>query len=336
MPELSILAGAEVKQLQTLDAELAAAPLGAAVEPLRAALRACLGTLQHGDAAQWQAALDALPELRPGDVELDAARVRCGRPGEIDADTRAGMERALQQLHPWRKGPFELFGVHIDSEWRSDWKWQRISQHISPLSQRLVLDVGCGNGYYAWRMLGAGARHVLGVDPTLLCLAQFRALQHYMADPRALLLPMRGEDLPARLARFDTVFSMGVLYHRRSPFEHLGELFGALRPGGELVLETLVIAGDCRSVLLPQDRYARMRNVWFLPSPDALLLWLARAGFIDARLADLSATTVDEQRSTPWMRFESLVDFLDPANPTRTVEGHPAPLRGLFVARRPG
>jgi tRNA (mo5U34)-methyltransferase len=325
-----------MKQLATLDAALAAAPLDAAVEPLREALRDCLATLQHGDAAQWQAALDALPDVRPGEVRLDSARVSCGRAEEIDSDTRGRMLDALQQLHPWRKGPFELFGIHIDSEWRSDWKWERISRHVSPLAQRRVLDVGCGNGYYAWRMLGAGARHVLGVDPTLRFLAQFWALQRYIADPRVLLLPMRGEDLPARLGCFDTVFSMGVLYHRRSPFDHLAELLGTLRPGGELVLETLVIPGESSSVLVPQDRYARMRNVWFLPSPEALLLWLGRAGFADARLADLSATSVDEQRSTPWMRFESLADFLDPADATRTIEGYPAPLRALLIARRPG
>lgn len=135
---------------------------------------------------------------------------------------------------------------------------------------------------------------------------------------------------------FDTVFSMGVIYHRRAPLEHLAELLDALRPGGELVLETLVIPGDAGQILMPEERYAKMRNVWFIPSADAMLRWLRHAGFRAARLIDESATGIDEQRATPWMRFESLTDFLDPQQPARTVEGYPAPRRALFIANRPG
>ena len=56
---------------------------------------------------------------------------------------------------------------------------------------------------------------------------------------------------------------MGVLYHRRSPIDHLLELKGCLQTGGELVLETLVIDGGLGEVLVPENRYAKMRNVWF-------------------------------------------------------------------------
>ena len=88
-------------------------------------------------------------------------------------------------------------------------------------------------------------------------------------------------------------------------------------------------------VLVPSERYGMMRNVWFIPSPPAMLGWLRRAGFRDARLADLCATTTGEQRRTTWMRFESLADFLDPVDPRRTREGYPAPLRAVFIASRP-
>jgi tRNA (mo5U34)-methyltransferase len=323
-----------MKLLAGLEDALARAPLGGAVAPMGEALRRCLEGLRHGDAGDWEEALAALPALRPTQVDLKGAAVRIGSAAQIDAETRARLHEALQQLHPWRKGPFSLFGVEIDSEWRSDRKWARIAPHLD-LRGRHVLDVGCGNGYYAWRMLGAGADWVLGIDPTLRFLAQFRAVQHYLDDPRVLLLPLRAEDLPPRLGCFDTVFSMGVLYHRRSPFEHLAELLDALRPGGELVLETLVVQGDADRVLVPSERYAMMRNVWFIPSPPAMLGWLRRAGFRDARLADLCATTTGEQRRTTWMRFESLADFLDPVDPRRTREGYPAPLRAVFIASRP-
>lgn len=317
------------------EAELAAFPHADARKRLLQAAAAHVDTSGHGDMPAWEKALAALPALEVHDVELAGPIVRVGRPADASDADRAQLYAALQALHPWRKGPFDIFGVHIDSEWRSELKWARLASHID-FAGRCVLDVGCGNGYYALRMRGAGASFVLGIDPTLRFLMQFRALQRYLHEPGVALLPLRAEDLPSKLGCFDTVLSMGVLYHRRSPFEHLAELFAALRPGGELLLETLLVEGDATRVLLPRDRYAMMRNVWFIPSADALLLWLQRAGFTAARLVDLTPTTSDEQRRTEWMRFESLADFLDPSNPRLTREGYPAPLRGMFVARRPG
>ena len=244
------------------------------------------------------------------------------------------LHKALMGLSPWRKGPFDVFGVHIDTEWRSDWKWSRVSPHLD-LKGKRVLDVGCGNGYYQWRMLGAGADSVIGVDPNWLFFCQFQAIQRYLPDLPAWHLPFALEDLPANLEGFDTVFSMGVLYHRRSPIDHLLALKDCLVKGGELVLETLVVEGDVQQVLVPEDRYAQMRNVWFLPSVPALELWLRRAGFVDVRCVDVSITTVEEQRGTDWMRFQSLSDYLDPADHSRTVEGLPAPMRAVIVARKP-
>jgi tRNA (mo5U34)-methyltransferase len=288
----------------------------------------------HGDQPRWQAALQALPAVKPAHVELAQDCIGIGREEDLDAAQRQALEDALRRLNPWRKGPFCLFGLHIDTEWRSDWKWHRLCDHIQPLRDRLVLDVGCGNGYHLWRMLGAGARLALGIDPTLLYLHQFAALQHYIGAPRAGLLPLALEELPAKMGIFDTVFSMGVLYHRRSPFDHLQALREALRPGGELVLETLVIEGAAGQVLVPRDRYARMRNVWFLPSVPELQLWLERAGFLEVRCVDVTMTSTEEQRSTDWMRFESLAQCLDPDDPGKTVEGHPAPRRAIMIARR--
>jgi tRNA (mo5U34)-methyltransferase len=241
-------------------------------------------------------------------------------------------------LHPWRKGPYELFGVTIDTEWRSDWKWDRLAAHIEPLDDRLVLDVGCGNGYHCWRMALAGARHVIGIDPTAVFVAQFLAVQqlvHVIAPSLAGsvdMLPVGVEAMPPAQRRFDTVFSMGVLYHRRSPIDHLLELHDALRPGGQLVLETLVIEGAGGEVLVPPGRYAKMRNVWFLPTTELLQTWLARCGFRDIRTIDATPTTTAEQRSTEWMRFESLVDYLSAENPGKTIEGHPAPRRAILIA----
>ena len=177
---------------------------------------------------------------------------------------------------------------------------------------------------------------VVGIEPAVLFNLQFAALQCYLQRPDIGLLPIGIEALPPDLGLFDSVFSMGVLYHRRSPIDHLYQLRGLLAPGGELCLETLVIDGRAGQVLVPEGRYARMRNVWFLPSVPELLNWLRRCGFTDARVVDLHPTTVEEQRSTDWMSFESLAEALDPADPRRTVEGLPAPLRAVLVANLPG
>ncbi|MBB4817388.1 tRNA (mo5U34)-methyltransferase [Pseudomonas alcaligenes] len=285
----------------------------------------------HGDLQRWGAAVDALPPITPTRVELAQ---RFALDGDCDEATRTALKDALMGLIPWRKGPFELFGVHVDTEWRSDWKWSRVSPHLDLRGKR-VLDVGCGNGYYQWRMLGAGADSVVGIDPNWLFFCQFLAMKRYLPALPAWHLPLALEELPAKLEGFDTVFSMGVLYHRRSPIDHLFDLKDCLLRGGELVLETLVVEGDAQQVLVPEDRYAQMRNVWFLPSVPALELWLRRAGFVDVRCVDVSVTSIEEQRSTEWMRYQSLPEFLDPADHSRTIEGLPAPARAVMVARKP-
>jgi tRNA (mo5U34)-methyltransferase len=288
---------------------------------------------RHGDLPRWLAALAALPALTPTSVELNQT-LRIGEPDQLSAEQREELRAILMQLHPWRKGPIELFGLTIDTEWRSDWKWNRVLPHLSPLQGRQVLDVGCGNAYHCWRMAGAGAAFVLGIDPHLLFNLQYWVLRRFLPEPEVHLLPLALEDLPDNLQAFDTVFSMGVLYHRRSPFDHLLALRNCLRPGGELVLETLVIEGASGQTLVPPDRYARMPNVWFIPTCTTLAAWLEKAGYSDVHLVDVTTTALDEQRATPWMTFESLREALNPQDSTRTVEGHPAPCRAVFVARK--
>lgn len=293
-----------------------------------------LPMLNHGDLPRWRAALDALPDWQVDEIDL-ATGVSLRRTTPLQAQERERLTQALMGLHPWRKGPYDLFGVHIDTEWRSDWKWERLLPHIAPLAGRRVLDVGCGNGYHCWRMAGAGAGLVIGVEPMLLFNLQYWALRRYLPAYPVHLLPLPFERLPPSLGAFDTVFSMGVLYHRRSPFEHLLALRDALRPGGELVLETLVVPGPRDHVLVPPGRYSRMPNVWFLPSPATLESWLLKAGFVAPRVVDVTVTTTEEQRPTPWMTWESLPQDLDPANPALTVEGHPRPTRAIVVAGKP-
>ncbi len=299
---------------------------------LPAQIRAGLNPKRYGDLPRWQQALNELPALTPEHIHLNQSRV--GASGDITPSDQQQLREALLGLHPWRKGPFELFGVHIDTEWRSDWKWQRLAHAIAPLQGRRVLDVGCGSGYHCWRMRGAGAALVAGIDPTPLFVMQHFALQHYLRDPAVAVLPMGIEQLPEKLAAFDTVFSMGILYHRRSPFDHLLQLRDALRSGGELVLETLVIDGKLGDCLVPEGRYSKMGNVWFIPSTATLESWLRKTGFQNIRLIDVGTTSTDEQRRTPWMRFHSLAEFLAPNDASLTAEGHPAPRRAVLIGNK--
>ena len=288
-----------------------------------------------GDMPGWNRCLERLPEIDP--LTMDFKKdVSIGDPGLMDKGRRLQLQATLMDLHPWRKGPYNLFGLNIDTEWRSDWKWDRVLPHIEPLNNRLVLDIGCGNGYHCWRMLGAGAAEVIGIDPTPLFILQFKALQRYLDQDHIHVLPLTLEAMPEDLPAFDTVFSMGVLYHRRDPLAHLKSLKGKLVPGGQLLLETLVVEGDHNTVLEPNGRYARMGNVWHLPSPDLARRWMSEVGLIDATVVDVGPTSVAEQRSTQWMTFHSLSDFLDPQDPRLTVEGYPAPRRAVFTARAPG
>ncbi len=310
-------------------------PLAPWRAPLESALAARLAGGGHGDLARWEAALAALPDLPPGRVMLDRDSLGVVGRVSLEPSLEGRLRAALMALHPWRKGPYCLHGVTIDSEWRSDWKWARLAGHIAPLNARVVLDVGCGNGYHAWRASGAGARLVLGVDPTWLFAMQFLALDRYLGPRPIAVLPLALEDLPHDLGGFDTVFSMGVIYHRRSPAGHLAALHRLLRPGGELVLETLVLPGTGAQELRPPGRYAGMRNCWSIPTTGLLAAWLEQAGFARVRVVDVTTTCTTEQRATEWMRFQSLADHLDPDDPARTREGHPAPTRAILIAERP-
>ena len=310
-------------------------PLASWLATLPKQVEQALSPETHGDLPRWLSVLEQLPGIPASHLDLNSDCLKIGGADDCDADTRARLEELLQQLHPWRKGPYCLHGIHIDTEWRSDWKWQRLEKHISPLAGRRVLDVGCGNGYHCWRMAGAGAAQVIGIDPTLLFVMQFWALKHFIGEAPVHVLPLGVEALPANLAAFDTVFSMGVLYHRKDPHEHLGQLFELLRPGGELVLETLVIEGQQGELLVPEGRYAKMRNVWALPTCLTLEAWLQENGYQHIRQVDVTTTSTDEQRATPWMRFESLPDYLHPADLSKTIEGHPAPRRAILIAQRP-
>ena len=277
-------------------------------------------------------ALDRLPDVRPSSVDADQARIRIGAAVDLDPDQTASLHTALCGLKPWRKGPFEIFGIQIDSEWDSSIKWNRLAGHLGSQAGKRVLDVGSSCGYYMFRLAARHPALVLGVEPHLNYYFQFLALSRYLAFPHVHCLPLMLEEMPMMHRCFDTVMCMGILYHRRSPLDTLLQIHRLMVPGGQVVLETLVLEGDGEMALFPEKRYAKMNNIFFIPTVACLTHWLARSGFDDIQCVDVSRTTSKEQRRTDWIDTESLADFLDPDDPEKTVEGYPAPVRAMLVA----
>lgn len=292
------------------------------------------GFHRHGDLQRWRTAIDAVPILSPRRHSFDGPVVEIGDDETLEARELEALTSALMALRPWRKGPFRVFEVGIDAEWRSDLKWSRVLRGVSSLRGHHVLDVGCGNGYYCLRALGAGAASVLGVEPNPLFVLQFELLRRLLPALPAAVLPITFEALPPHPRGFDTVLSMGLLYHRKSPLLHLQGLCSCLAPGGQLVLETLVIEPRFGPILEPPGRYANMSNVWSIPTVSELSRWLRDTGFTDVRVIDVSATSTEEQRATPWSSSHSLREALDPSDTRKTIEGHPAPQRAMVLARR--
>lgn len=297
---------------------------------------------RYAHAPYYESVVNKLPNVSPVALDLKSANVSSHF--HFHENDHKKSTALLKNLMPWRKGGF-YFGetdrhIHIDTEWRSDFKWDRLLPHISPLKGKRVLDVGGGSGYHGFRMVGEGAETVVVIDPSCLFYHQFMAVRHFLGEMKNRhgqspihFVPVGLEDLPQG-ELFHSVFCMGVLYHRKSPFECLEQLKAQLHKGGELILETLVVEGDAQTVLVPSDRYAMMNNVYCLPSVAALTVWLEKVGFSHVRCVDVNVTTTEEQRATAWMDYHSLTDFLDPNDDTKTIEGYPRPKRAVMVAKK--
>ncbi|MCB1584544.1 MAG: tRNA 5-methoxyuridine(34)/uridine 5-oxyacetic acid(34) synthase CmoB [Xanthomonadales bacterium] len=306
--------------------------VGSAVEPhidvIKNITNRVIDNINQGDLHRWMAAYGSLPDLTAGKIDYDKPAVKVQFDPELSESVNLELKDTLLQLHPWRKGPFQIGDTFVDAEWRSNLKWERLLKALPELTGRTVLDIGCGNGYYLMKMAKYNPRLLLGIEPGLLQNIQFWSIEKF-AKTGGFVLPLKIQEMPLDMKCFDVVFSMGVLYHRKSPIEHIEHLKSLLSPQGTLVLETLIVDGDEQTCLVPPGRYAQMRNVWFLPSVSMLSGWLEKVGFKNVEIADVSITTTEEQRSTDWMRFHSLPQFLT-ADQQQTVEGHPPPKRVII------
>ncbi|WP_152057517.1 tRNA 5-methoxyuridine(34)/uridine 5-oxyacetic acid(34) synthase CmoB [Aliarcobacter butzleri] len=240
--------------------------------------------------------------------------------------------QTAKKLIPWRKGPFKIFDLEIDSEWQSNIKYNLIRPYFN-LKDKIVADIGCNNGYYMFRMLEDCPKRLIGFDPSPLTLHQFELINHFVKSD--IVYEMLGvEHLEFYNHKFDFIFMLGVLYHRADPVGTLKSLARGLNSKGEILIDTFMIDGDDEICLTPNKRYSKIPNIYFIPTIPALKNWLERAGFENIEVLATTVTTSEEQRKTPWSFDESLEDFLDPNDSSKTVEGYPAPKRVYVKARK--
>jgi len=265
---------------------------------------------------------EALTSLKKGSwsVELgDVVEIK----GEYE--DKKELEHIARLMMPWRKGPFSLFDLYIDTEWRSDIKYNLLRKHFD-LKDKKVADIGCNNGYYLFRMQEDAPKLLVGFDPSALYKTQFDFINHFVQSD--IVYELLGvEHLEFYEEKFDFIFCLGVLYHRSDPVAMLKSLYRGLENGGELLLDTFYIEGEEEMALCPESSYSKIPNIYFVPTIKALHNWCSRAGFSSFEVLETSTTTSQEQRKTEWIEGQSLEDFLDPNDSSKTVEGYPAPKR---------
>ncbi|HBB31520.1 MAG TPA: tRNA 5-methoxyuridine(34)/uridine 5-oxyacetic acid(34) synthase CmoB [Cyanobacteria bacterium UBA8803] len=284
--------------------------------------------------SQYRAAVQAVRDIQSNWFDFSAAVVKIGRAEELTAEQQQRLYQSLHAFCPWKKGPFQLFGIAIDAEWRSDWKWARILPHIRSLKNRRVADIGCHNGYFMLRMAHQEPACVIGFEPVAKHFWNFQLMQNIVRQEQLTFELLGVEHIHFYPSFFDTIFCLGILYHHQDPISLLGKMRQALAPQGEIVVDCQGIPGELPLALTPRQRYARSRGIWFLPTQSCLENWLARAGFTQIRCFFAQPLAVEEQRRTSWANIDSLEEFLHPDDKSLTVEGYPAPWRYYFTASK--
>ena len=267
------------------------------------------------------------------DIKIDLGDcINIGEKSDLSNEEFVLLTQCAKMLIPWRKGPFTLFGLEINSEWQSNLKYNLIRPYFD-LKDKIVADIGCNNAYYMFRMTEDKPKRLVGFDPAPLAMLQFEFVNHFIKAP--ITYEMLGvEHLDIYNHKFDFIFMLGVLYHRPDPIGTLKSLARGLNKNGEILIDTFMIEGDEEVALTPNKTYSKIPNIYFIPTINALTNWLNRAGFCDIQILDTVLTKSNEQRKTSWSFDQSLEDFLDSNDSSKTIEGYPAPKRVYVKAKK--
>ncbi|ECO7145864.1 tRNA 5-methoxyuridine(34)/uridine 5-oxyacetic acid(34) synthase CmoB [Campylobacter jejuni] len=231
-----------------------------------------------------------------------------------------------KELKPWRKGPFKIDDLFIDTEWQSFIKFNILKPFMNEISQKCVADIGCNNGYYMFKMLEFNPAKLIGFDPSIKYRLQFELINALAKTPIKYEL-LGVEDLPSYGLKFDVIFCLGVIYHRSDPIKMLKDLKVGLNKNGVVFLDTMYIEDEREIALVPNKTYSKIPNIYFVPSISALKNWCERAGFKEFEVLATKKTDENEQRKTEWIDSFSLENFLDPKDKNLTIEGYEAPKR---------
>ncbi|HEG6074770.1 TPA: tRNA 5-methoxyuridine(34)/uridine 5-oxyacetic acid(34) synthase CmoB [Campylobacter jejuni] len=231
-----------------------------------------------------------------------------------------------KELKPWRKGPFKIDDLFIDTEWQSFIKFNILKPFMNEISQKCVADIGCNNGYYMFKMLEFNPAKLIGFDPSIKYRLQFELINALAKTPIKYEL-LGVEDLPNYGLKFDVIFCLGVIYHRSDPIKMLKDLKAGLNKNGVVFLDTMYIEDEREIALVPNKTYSKIPNIYFVPSINALKNWCERAGFKEFEVLATKKTDENEQRKTEWIDSFSLENFLDPKDKNLTIEGYEAPKR---------
>eukprot|EP00558_Chaetoceros_sp_UNC1202_P000761 CAMPEP_0197256090 /NCGR_PEP_ID=MMETSP1429-20130617/74180_1 /TAXON_ID=49237 /ORGANISM="Chaetoceros sp., Strain UNC1202" /LENGTH=272 /DNA_ID=CAMNT_0042719555 /DNA_START=9 /DNA_END=827 /DNA_ORIENTATION=+ len=257
-----------------------------------------------------------------------------GTPDELSDEQMEVFQKCIHALKPWKKGPLNLFGTHIDSEWRSDMKWARLQRGIPDLEDMVVCDLGCGNGYFMYRMLEYSPKLVVGIDPNLHAWLEFSLFQRVSGVTNLKFEYLRGDIMSSLPGMFDVVFCLGVLYHTPDPIGMLKDIHKSMKGKSTLIVDCQGIDGDDDIALFPKKRYTNMRGVYFLPTMSCLQNWLRRANFTNIEVIFSEELSTEEQRTTDWAPLRSLQESLDPEDTSKTVEGYPRAHRFYVKCRK--
>jgi tRNA (mo5U34)-methyltransferase len=279
---------------------------------------------------QFRQPHESVKHITAGHSDFSGDVVSIGGGDELSDKDADLVYKAMRNFMPWRKGPYRVFGIDIDAEWRSERKWNRVLPELPDLQGKTVADIGCNNGYYMFRMSHLKPKFVLGLEPYLQHYYAFKTLNNFAGLENLAVELLGVEHITLFPESFDVVFLMGILYHRSSPVDVLRDIRSGMKPGGTLIVESQGIPGDEPQALFPERRYAKVPGTYFVPTAKCLANWLLRAGFNNVEVFYTHPMSSREQRRTEWMVFESYEDFIDPVDPDRTIEGYPAPIR-VFV-----
>ncbi|MFK0367465.1 tRNA 5-methoxyuridine(34)/uridine 5-oxyacetic acid(34) synthase CmoB [Campylobacter jejuni] len=231
-----------------------------------------------------------------------------------------------KELKPWRKGPFKIDDLFIDTEWQSFIKFNILKPFMNEISQKCVADIGCNNGYYMFKMLEFNPAKLIGFDPSIKYRLQFELINALAKTPIKYEL-LGVEDLPSYGLKFDVIFCLGVIYHRSDPIKMLKDLKAGLNKNGVVFLDNMYIEDEREIALVPNKTYSKIPNIYFVPRISALKNWCERAGFKEFEVLATKKTDENEQRKTEWIDSFSLENFLDPKDKNLTIEGYEAPKR---------